>query len=77
MLKTEFLEAISTQLNQKISLVIESGEVIASPAASEAERLQNKLDQDKEALLENAAVKDILDSFDGKIIDKSIKKVSP
>jgi hypothetical protein len=76
MLKTEFLEAISTQLNQKISLVIESGEVIASPAASEAERLQNKLDQDKEALLENAAVKDILDSFDGKIIDESIKKVS-
>jgi hypothetical protein len=28
-------------------------------------------------LLENAAVKDILDSFDGKVIDESIKKVSP
>jgi hypothetical protein len=27
-------------------------------------------------LLENAAVKDILDSFGGKIIDESIKKVS-
>ena len=76
-LKTEFLEAISTQLDQKISLIIESGEVIASPAAVEVERAQSQLNQDKDALLENAAVKDILDSFGGKIIDESIKKVSP
>ena len=75
-LKTEFLEAISAQLGQKISLVIESGEVIASPAAIEIEKAQNQLNQDKNALLENAAVKDILDSFGGKIIDESIKKVS-
>ena len=76
-LKTEFLEAISTQLGHKISLIIESGEVLASPAAAEVERAQDQLNQDKDALLENAAVKDILDSFDGKIIDDSIKKVSP
>jgi DNA polymerase-3 subunit gamma/tau len=75
-LKTEFLEAISTQLGQKISLLIESGEVISSPAAIEVDRVQNQLDQDKDALLENATVKDILDSFGGKIIDESIKKVS-
>jgi transcriptional regulator with PAS, ATPase and Fis domain len=75
-LKTEFLEAISTQLDQKISLIIESGEVIASPAAIEIENAQNQLNQDRDALLENAAVKDILDSFGGKIIDESIKKVS-
>jgi DNA polymerase-3 subunit gamma/tau len=75
-LKTEFLEAISTKLGQKISLIIESGEVIASPAAIEIENAQNQLNQDKDALLENAAVKDILDSFGGKIIDESIKKVS-
>ena len=75
-LKTEFLEAISTQLDQKISLIIESGEVIASPAAIEIENAQNQLIQDRDALLENAAVKDILDSFGGKIIDESIKKVS-
>jgi len=76
-LKTEFLEAISAQLGQKISLVIESGEVISSPAAFKEENAQNQLNQDKDALLENAAVKDILDSFGGKIIDESIKKVSP
>ena len=75
-LKTEFLEAISAQLGHKISLIIESGEVIASPAVVEVERVQNQLNQDKDALLENAAVKDILDSFGGKIIDESIKKVS-
>ena len=75
-LKTELLEAISSQLGQKISLLIESGEVISSPAAIEVDRVQNQLDQDKDALLENAAVKDILDSFGGKIIDESIKKVS-
>ena len=76
-LKTEFLEAISTYLGQKISLSIESGEVIASPAVMEVERSQNQLNDDKDALLENATVKDILDSFGGKIIDESIKKVSP
>ena len=75
-LKTEFLEAISTHLGHKISLIIESGEVLASPAAVEVERAQDQLNQDKDALLENAAVKDILDSFGGKIIDDSIKKVS-
>jgi hypothetical protein len=64
------------QLGQKISLVIESGEVIASPAALEVERAQNQLTQEKDDLLKNAAVKDILDSFGGKIIDESIKKVS-
>ena len=76
-LKSEFLEAISTHLGQKISLSIESGEVIASPAAMEVVRSQKQLNYDKDALLENAAVKDILDSFGGKIIDESIKKVSP
>jgi len=75
-LKTEFLEAISTQLGQKISLIIESGQVIASPAAIEIDRAQTQLNQDKDALLENVVVKDILDSFGGKIIDDSIKKVS-
>ena len=76
-LKTEFLEVISTQLGQKISLIIESGEVIASPSSFEVERVQNQLNKNKDALLENVAVKDILDSFGGKIIDDSIKKVSP
>ena len=76
-LKTEFLEAIALQLGQKISLVIESGEVIASPAVVEEEMAQNQLNQKKDALLKNEAVKDILDSFGGKIIDESIKKVSP
>jgi DNA polymerase-3 subunit gamma/tau len=76
-LKTEFLEAVSSQLGQKISLVIESGEVIASPAAIKVETAQKQLNDDKDALLENAAVKDILDSFGGKIIDESIKKVGP
>jgi DNA polymerase-3 subunit gamma/tau len=76
-LKTEFLEAISAQLGQKISLVIESGEVIVSPATFKEENAQNQLSQEKDALLENSAIKDILDSFGGKIIDESIKKVSP
>jgi DNA polymerase-3 subunit gamma/tau len=74
-LKTEFIEAISTQLGQKISLVIESGEVIASPAAMKAENSLRKLNEKKDTLLENAAIKDILDSFNGKIIDESIKQV--
>ena len=64
-------------MGHTISLIIESGEVLASPAAVEVERAQDQLNQDKDALLENAAVKDILDSFGGKIIDDSIKKVSP
>ena len=74
-LKTEFIEAISTQLDQKISLVIESGEVIASPAAMKAENSLKKLNEKKDTLLENAVIKDILDSFNGKIIDESIKQV--
>ena len=74
-LKTEFIEAISTQLGQKISLVIESGEVIASPAAMKAENSLKKLNEKKDTLLENAVIKDILDSFNGKIIDDSIKQV--
>jgi DNA polymerase-3 subunit gamma/tau len=74
-LKTEFIEAISTQLGQKISLVIESGEVIASPAAMKTENSLKKLNEKKDTLLENAAIKDILDSFNGKIIDESIKQV--
>ena len=49
--------------------------VSASPAAVRL-RGPDQLNQDKD-VLENAAVKDILDSFGGKIIDDSIKKVSP
>ena len=75
-LKTEFLEAIALQLGQKISLVIENGEVITSPALIDEEMAQNQLNQNKDAFLKNEAVKDILDSFGGKIIDESIKKVS-
>ena len=75
-LKTEFLEAISSLLEKKITLVIESGEVTMSPAAHDIEMAQNKLNQDKDALMSNATVKDIIDSFGGKIIDESIKKVS-
>ena len=40
----------------------------------EEEMAQNQLNQNKDALLENEAVKDILDSFGGKIIDESIKR---
>ena len=75
-LKTEFLEALSSLLEKKITLVIESGEVTMSPAALDIEMAQNKLNQDKDALMSNATVKDIIDSFGGKIIDESIKKVS-
>ena len=42
-LKTEFLEAIAVQLGQKISLIIESGEVLFSPAFIEEEMAQNQL----------------------------------
>ncbi len=76
-LKSEFLEAISAHLGEKISLTIESGEVISSPSAIQEEKLKNQLSQDKADLLENETVKDILESFNGKIIDESIKKVSP
>ena len=75
-LKTEFLEAIAAQLGQRVSLVIESGEVRESPAAFEKKISQNQLEEDKDALLKNAAVKDIIETFGGKIIDESIKKVS-
>ena len=75
-LKTEFLEAISSLLEKKITLVIESGEVTMSPAAFDIKMAQNKLNQDKDALMGNATVKEIIDSFGGKIIDESIKKVS-
>jgi len=75
-LKTEFLEAIAVQLGQRISLVIKSGEVIASPAAFKKEIAQNQLNDRKDALLKNAVVKDIVETFGGKIIDESIKKVS-
>ena len=37
---------------------------------------KDQLNKDKDALLKNVAVKDILDSFGGKIIDESIKKVN-
>ena len=76
-LKTEFLEAIAMQLGQKISLIIESGEVLFSPALLNKEMTQDQLKKDKDALLKNSVVKDILDSFGGKIIDESIKKVNP
>ena len=47
-----------------------------SPAAYEKKISQNQLEEDKDALLKNAAVKDIVETFSGKIIDESIKKVS-
>ena len=75
-LKSEFIEAISAHFGEKISLEIESGEVDASPAAFQEEKIQDQLNQDKDALLENDAVKNILNLFGGKIIDESIKKVS-
>ena len=75
-LKTEFLDAIANQLGQRILLEIENGEVIASPAVIEDEMAKDQLNKDKDALLKNVAVKGILDSFGGKIIDESIKKVN-
>ena len=76
-LKTEFMEAISARLGIKISMVIKDGEVIASPAIHGEKKAGDQLIQNKSELLENPAVKDIIDSFGGKIIDESIKKVSP
>ena len=75
-LKTEFLEAIDERLGYKISLIIESGDVVASPAVEQEQKAQDQLEQDKSLLLENPVLKDILDSFDGKIIDESINKAS-
>jgi DNA polymerase-3 subunit gamma/tau len=75
-LKTEFMEAISAHLGVKISMVIKDGEVIASPAIHEKKKAEDQVIQYKSELLENPAVKDIIDSFGGKIIDESIKKVS-
>ena len=75
-LKTEFIDSISARLGYKISLAIESGDVIASPAVMQEQEVEEQLNQDKSSLLENPVLKDILDSFDGKIIDESINKVS-
>ena len=75
-LKTEFIDSIGARLGYKISLVIESGDVIASPAVMQEQEAEEQLNQDKSSLLENPVLKDILDSFDGKIIDESINKVS-
>ena len=75
-LKTEFIDSIGARLGYKISLAIESGDVIASPAVMHEQEVEEQLNQDKSSLLENPVLKDILDSFDGKIIDESITKVS-
>ncbi|MDB9855136.1 DNA polymerase III subunit gamma/tau [Gammaproteobacteria bacterium] len=74
-LKTEFIDSIGARLGYKISLAIESGDVIASPAVIQEQEAEEQLNQDKSSLLENPVLKDILDSFDGKIIDESINKV--
>ncbi|MDB4029131.1 DNA polymerase III subunit gamma/tau [Gammaproteobacteria bacterium] len=75
-LKTEFIDSIGARLGYKISLAIESGDVIASPAVMQEQEVEEQLNQDKSSLLQNPVLKDILDSFDGKIIDESITKVS-
>jgi len=75
-LKTEFIDSIGARLGYKISLAIESGDVIASPAVMQEQEAEEQLNQDKSSLLENPVLKDILESFDGKIIDESINKVS-
>ena len=75
-LKTEFIDSIGERLGYKISLAIESGDVIASPAVMQEQEAEEQLNQEKSSLLENPVLKDILDSFDGKIIDESINKVS-
>ena len=75
-LKTEFIDSIGARLGYKISLAIESGDVIASPAVMQEQEVEEQLNHDKSSLLENPVLKDILDSFDGKIIDESINKVS-
>ena len=75
-LKSELIEALSKRLGDQISLVIESGDVLLSPAAIQDQETKQQLDQDKAALLENPVLKDILESFDGKIIDESVNKAS-
>ena len=75
-LKTEFIDSISARLGYKISLTIESGDVIASPAVMLEQEAEEQLNHDKSSLLKNPVLKDILDSFNGKIIDESINKVS-
>ncbi|MBD62988.1 MAG: DNA polymerase III, subunit gamma and tau [Gammaproteobacteria bacterium] len=75
-LKTEFIEALAAKFGQNLSLIIESGDVITSPASLQEENKRNQLNHNKNALLENEVVRDILDSFGGKILDESIKKVS-
>jgi hypothetical protein len=75
-LKTEFIDSISARLGYNISLNIESGDVIASPSVMQEQETQEQLDQNKSSLLDNPVLKDIIDSFDGKIIDESINKVS-
>jgi len=73
-LKTEFIEAIAARLGHQISLIIESGDIIASPAVMIEQETQEQLEQEKSSLLKNPVFKDIVDSFDGKIIDESINK---
>ena len=73
-LKSEFIEAISKHLGSKISLIIKEGSVEASPAATKEREAQEQLESDKTELLKNSSVQDILSSFDGKIIDSSIKR---
>jgi DNA polymerase-3 subunit gamma/tau len=75
-LKTEFIDSIGSRLGYKISLAIESGDVIASPAVMQEQVAEEQLNQNKSSLLENPVLKDILDSFDGKIIDEYITKAS-
>ena len=60
-----------------ITSYIRAAKYVKSLATFKEENAQNQLSQEKDALLENSAIKDILDSFGGKIIDESIKKVSP
>jgi len=75
-LKSEFIGALSKRLGDQISLVIESGDVLSSPSAIQDLEIKQQLDQDKAELLENPVLKDILKSFDGKIIDDSVNKAS-
>ena len=56
--------------------MIESGDVLSSPSAIQDQEIKQQLDQDKAELLENPVLKDILESFDGKIIDESVNKAS-
>lgn len=75
-LKTEFIEALSSHFGSKISLEIESGDITLSPAAAQENAVKDQLNNDKNALLENPAIQDIISSFDGKIVDESIKKIN-